>query len=375
LFSIGHVYWRAPFPLHGGPIPDQAATPERAVAPDLVRAVAIGLVVLLHTAAVLARHGPGRGAAAFWAGNILDSLARPAVPLFVLLTGWMLLAPARREESIGRFLWRRLGKVGLPLVVWSLVAFWWVAVRDHRAVNWAGFPRQLLNGPVFYHLWYVYVLIGLYLVIPILRPLAATTSQALRWYTLGLWFVWSSVLPLWTWWGGPNVAIPVAVVSTYVGYLLAGVWLAGIPTSRRTRQELLLLIVLATIWTIVATARLTGTDTLNQSLYGYERPNVLVMSVGWFVLLTQAEPAAWVARHPRWLAVVRLVSATSYGAYLVHPFILNLLDTGFLGVQVSGASLPPFLGVPVLALGVLTVSVGLVVALRRIPIVGKLLGA
>jgi surface polysaccharide O-acyltransferase-like enzyme len=353
----------------------QATTPERAVAPDLIRAVATVLVVLLHTAAVLARHGPGRGAAAFWAGNSFDSLARPAVPLFVLLSGWMLLAPPRREESIGRFLWRRLGRVGLPLVVWSLVAVGWVAARDHQAANWAGFPRQLLNGPVFYHLWYVYVLLGLYLVIPILRPLAATASQALRWYTLGLWFVWSSVLPLWAWWGGPHVAIPVVVVSTYVGYLLAGFWLAGIRASRRTRLELLLLIVLTTIWTIAATARLTGTDTLNPGLYGYEMPNVLVMSVGWFVLLTQAEPAAWVARHPRWLAVVRVVAATSYGVYLVHPFILNLLDSGFLGVRITGASLPPFLGVPALALGVLAVSVGLMAAVRRIPIVGRLLGA
>jgi surface polysaccharide O-acyltransferase-like enzyme len=99
------------------------------------------------------------------------------------------------------------------------------------------------------------------------------------------------------------------------------------------------------------------------------------MSVGWFVLLTQAEPAAWVARHPRWLAVVRVVAATSYGVYLVHPFILNLLDSGFLGVRITGASLPPFLGVPALALGVLAVSVGLMAAVRRIPIVGRLLGA
>jgi surface polysaccharide O-acyltransferase-like enzyme len=353
----------------------QVATSERAVAPDLVRAVATVLVVQLHTAAMLARHGPGRGVAAFWAGNLYDSLARPSVPLFVMLTGWMLLAPARREESIGRFLWRRLGRVALPLLVWSLIAVGWVAARDHQAVNLTGFPRQLLNGPVFYHLWYVYVLIGLYLVIPILRPLAATTSQTLRWYTLGLWFVWSSILPLWAWWGGPRVAIPVVVVSTYVGYLLAGIWLAGMRVSTRTRLELLLLIVLTTVWTIVATARLTGADTLNPGLYGYEMPNVLVMSVGWFVLLTQAEPAAWVDRHPRLLAVIRVVAASSYGVYLVHPFILNLLDSGFLGVRITGASLPPFLGVPGLALGVLAVSVVLMAGVGRIPVVRRLLGA
>jgi surface polysaccharide O-acyltransferase-like enzyme len=306
---------------------------------------------------------------------IFDSLSRPGVPLFVMLTGWMLLAPDRKDEPIGKFFRRRLGRVILPLVTWSLVAWGWLAIRDHHPARWAEFGRQFLNGPVFYHLWYVYVLLGLYLAIPLLRPLAAGAAEPLRRYTLGLWALASSLLPLWYWWGGFHVGVDVPVVTTYVGYLLAGVWLAATPIAQRTRRPLVVLVLATVAWTVLVTARLTDTEPMNVALLAYGTPNVLAMSLGWYVLLTQPGPTAWIARHAGALALVRVLAATSYGVYLVHPLILNLLDSGVLGVRITGASIFPFIGLPLLAALVLAVSAGMMVVARRVPVLGRLLGA
>jgi len=219
------------------------------------------------------------------------------------------------------------------------------------------------------------VLLGLYLAIPLLRPLAAQAAPTLRWYTLGLWFVGTAVLPLWSWWGGPSIGVPVLVVSTYVGYLLAGTWLAATPLSRRTAWELVLLFLLAAVWTIVTTARLTGDEHLNVILYSYDRPNVIVMALVAFVLLTQPQPAAWVSRHPVTLPLVRAFAASSYGIYLLHPLLLDLLGSGVLGVRISGVSLPPFVGIPALAAGLLLVSLGVMTVARRVPVLGRIVGA
>lgn len=348
---------------------------DRAVAPDLVRAVATVLVVFIHTAGLVAAPGPRAGTTPFWAGLIYDSLARPSVPLFVMLTGWLLLDPARQTESITMFLWRRLGRVVLPLVTWSLIAFGWLAIRDHRAADWAQFPRQFLNGPLFYHLWYVYVLIGLYLVVPLLRPLAAQTSESLRRYTLGLWALGSALLPLWYWWGGTHIGVDVPVVTTYVGYLLAGFWLAALPVSTRTRRTLALLAVVTATWTVTASARLTGTEALSVALFAYGTPNVLMMSVGWYVLLTQPGPSAWVTRHPGVHVVMRALSTTSFGVYLIHPLLLNLLDSGVLGFRVTGASIYAPVGIPLLVIVVLAVSVGVMLMAGRVPYLSRMLGA
>jgi len=114
---------------------------------------------------------------------------------------------------------------------------------------------------------------------------------------------------------------------------------------------------------------------MNVALYAYDRPNVLVMSVALFVLLTQAQPAAWVSRHPRILGIIRAVAATSFGVYLVHPLLLDVLGSGVLGFELTAATLPPLIGIPLLSVAVLAVSVALMLVLRRIPFVGKALGA
>jgi surface polysaccharide O-acyltransferase-like enzyme len=352
-----------------------AAGDSRRVGPDVLRAAAILLVVVIHTSSGVLNAGPARGPGAWWAGNLFDSFARSGVPLFVLLSGWMLLTPDRRHEPIASFLWRRGQRVVLPLVTWSALAYAWLALRDHRPVGWARFGRDLLNGPVYYHLWYVYILLGLYLAIPLLRPLAAESSRSLRWYTLGLWFVGTALLPLWEWWGGPHVGIPVMVVSTYVGYLLAGTWLAGIPVTPRTRWQLLFLFALTAAWTMAATARLTGGEEMNVALYAYDRPNVLVMSVALFVLLTQAQPAAWASRHPRILGIIRAVAATSFGVYLFHPLLIDVLGSGVLGFRLTAATIPPLVGIPLYSMAVLAVSVALMLVLRRIPFLGRAMGA
>lgn len=340
-----------------------------------MRAVAIALVVLLHTAGAVANPGPSAGVAAFWAGNVYDSLARAGVPLFVMLTGWLLLAPERRGESLGHFFRRRASRVALPLVTWSAIAWAWLALRDHHPMEWSRFWRELLAGPVFYHLWYVYVLLGLYLAIPLLRPLASQAGPALRRYALGLWFVGTAAWPLWTWWGGPAIGIPVLVVSTYVGYLLAGSWLAGQRIPSRTAWELALLYLLVLVWTIIATARVTGDENLNVILYGYDKPNVAAMALVAFVFLTQPQAAFWAAQHAGVLALMRALAAASYGIYLIHPLLLDVLGSGVLGVRISGTSLPPFIGIPALALGLLFVSLGVMIVARRVPLVGRLLGA
>ncbi|HXI20319.1 MAG TPA: acyltransferase family protein, partial [Gemmatimonadales bacterium] len=355
--------------------PPRPALGGNEVAPDLVRAVAIALVVVIHTAGAVANEGPAQGVAAWWAANVYDSLARPGVPLFVMLSGWLLLAPERRSEPLSRFFRRRGQRVVLPLVCWSLIAYAWIGVRDGHAVLWTGFWRALVNGPVFYHLWFLYLLLGLYLVIPLLRPLVAEAGPPLRRYALGLWFIGSSVLPLWTWWGGPNVGVPVLVVSSYVGYLLAGAWLGAVPIGSRAGRELGILLILTGLWTMSATARLTGTEQTNVVLYGYDRPNVLVMSVAAFVLLTQPRPAAWVARHPRLHRVVGAIATTSLGTYLAHALILDALASRRLGIHVTGASLPPAIGIPLLAAAVLAGSVVLMLGVRRVWGLGTLLGA
>lgn len=87
-----------------------------------------------------------------------------AVPVFVMISGYLLIG-GQRAEPLGVFYKKRAGKILWPVVLWS--AFY----LGLRAVSGTGLTVEstleaLYYGAPFYHLWFLYMMVGLYLVAP-----------------------------------------------------------------------------------------------------------------------------------------------------------------------------------------------------------------
>lgn len=95
-----------------------------AIPVDLIRTLAIGLVVLLHASneALQASSVP---MPFWWTALVYKSLSLSCVPLFVMLSGALLLQPAKLNEPIRVFLKKRLTRIGLAFVFWSMVYLAW----------------------------------------------------------------------------------------------------------------------------------------------------------------------------------------------------------------------------------------------------------
>ena len=95
---------------------------------NLIRTVAIILVILLHAAIEptpnLNIMSP-QGVELWWTSNIYDSIARSAVPLFVILTGALLLQPNKVDEPLRVFFKKRWNRIGIPFIFWGLIFFAW----------------------------------------------------------------------------------------------------------------------------------------------------------------------------------------------------------------------------------------------------------
>src|SRR5437773_8796972 len=95
----------------------------RVLWPDLIRVCALLAVIVLHVAAVPVTHFRELPLHDWWWANAYDSLARPCIPLFVMLSGALLLTP--RDWHACTFARRRAGKVVIPFVAWSgIYAVW-----------------------------------------------------------------------------------------------------------------------------------------------------------------------------------------------------------------------------------------------------------
>jgi len=128
----------------------------------------------------------------FWVGNIYCSLSRFAVPVFVMLSGALLLS---KDYKISTFLKKRLVRLLIPFLFWSLVYIINSLVNDFEAGNRPGFWEiardifvQLRDGSSG-HLWYIYMIIGLYLFIPIIGKWVRNATEKEILYFLGIWLI------------------------------------------------------------------------------------------------------------------------------------------------------------------------------------------
>ncbi|HEY4198709.1 MAG TPA: acyltransferase family protein, partial [Mucilaginibacter sp.] len=191
-----------------------------------LKVISLFAVIVLHTASPLLMDFKKASFNDWLVGDFYNALVRFAVPVFVMITGALLL---HREYEIGDFLKRRLSRVIWPFLFWSLVyiGYSWYN-EDITFTNdvWGNIHivlHQLKNG-AYYHLWYVYMLIGLYLFIPIISRFVRNAPEKEILYFLIVWFVVISFSQPYLFRFQP--LIDVHYFTGYLGYLVLGHYLA-----------------------------------------------------------------------------------------------------------------------------------------------------
>lgn len=338
---------------------------------DIIRASAMFLVILLHTS--IQDVGPPPYIArdtAWWIVNSYQTIARPGVSLFIMLTGFLLLKPYKVDEPITVFLKKRLGRLFLPALFWGAIYIAWGTFIDKQAFNFNVLKQDILNGPYF-HFWFVYLIIGLYLLTPLLRVLITYGGDRLIKYLLLLWFIGVAVLPLASYFGY-NLNGNVFVLGGWIGYFVLGAYLPKL----KVRAWLLgVLLTVGFFWTLFP-SHILNTELSSQRFFFFDSLsiNVIMMSVALFMLLMKIPSNALKLRSTKLNTVVRLISLNTLPIYLFHIIVLRTLQQGLLGFTVNIMTLNPAIMVPLLALIILLISVAIIVALKKVPILKKLIG-
>ncbi len=148
-------------------------------------------VIYLHVAAPVLRRFDAMSVWHF--SNVLTALCTIAVPIFFMISGALLLSDAKTAD-ISYLFWHRLPHILVPFLVWSILNVIYMAKIEHLQT-----ARQIAfsisSKPVVIPYWYIYALIPLYLLSPLLKKLVeALTSKHLL-YLLLLWGVGSVLLP------------------------------------------------------------------------------------------------------------------------------------------------------------------------------------
>jgi surface polysaccharide O-acyltransferase-like enzyme len=154
---------------------------------DKARIFAVIAVIVLHVSAIVVVGIKDFNDPQWWFGNIYDSMVRWCVPVFVMISGALLLSETK-NESIFIFYKKRILRLLTPILFWSLFFTIWTYIQGFIQKNPPSIlflVQNLLLGKPYYHVWFLYMITGLYLVTPFLRVFVrqATTNDII---SLGL---------------------------------------------------------------------------------------------------------------------------------------------------------------------------------------------
>lgn len=287
-----------------------------------LRILAVYAVVTAHVAIWLAMD-----AEAFtfdwWVGGWLFYLGHASIPIFVMISGALLLDDAR-QESAGRFYRRRLFRVGIPLVVWTVV---YLVVRvfvDGEQLSLGRAVSLILSADPYYHLWFLYMVFGLYLITPALRTFVRHSTQGERLGVIVIGLVLANAyfqadVLLWD-----NQRSIFTMFLPYIPYYLCGYELRRVDPKTIPSRYLILAVVVSALYLAAFfdafMERQGGIGV--RYLFDFFSPPVVFLSIGIFWAAQQHDVAGepllgWRKTALEWVA------STTLGIYVLHPLVLE----------------------------------------------------
>ena len=314
---------------------------------DLLRILASFLVVVIHTCSGLFPID-AVGTELFWASDLFNSCSRIAVPLFVMLSGAFLLDPARPFQTRAFFKANVL-HIAASYLFWASL----YAILDMR-VHANGFSpfktviifiSTVLSG--FGHLWFMPLLLGLYLLVPLLRKICESRQLTVYYILLSVVFCFTAnpigKLPL----VGDTASkifsgFGMQFVLGYTGYFVAGYALRCFDISKKQRIVLYGAGILSAFVTVGGTFWLEiRSGEINSVLCNNLFLNIFLQACAVFVFFRYLRGGKRIRLSERTRRAITKWSSLTFGVYLTHP-IMSRLASHLPSINVS-----PFILIPV----------------------------
>lgn len=369
---------------------------------DLLRIIGAVLIVLVHVAAFNIEDLSFPSGNLF-ATNIFSHLAITGVPLFVMISGALMLAP-EYELSYRKLLLKKIPHLVIVYTLWLIIYNLINCYREGYGYSFSSLKEHValhsILGYGIYHLWFLPMLIGLYLATPIIRKVV--TDKKLCEYFLILYFIFAIFLPtilkfefrFKTIVESFYNRIPYLMFVGYIGFYILGYYLhTFVPKLQREKRILLGILGILGIagGSVVSYCRALSRGAFSQILNEPFALNVFLVCICLFLLVREMndylvkkrvkvaelqetsndgscslnEPHSDKQRSD----ILKYLSSLTMGIYLIHPAVLWIAD----GLALDTLFLPSVISIPISLIVIVLVSAILIMLLKVIPGIRKIL--
>lgn len=324
---------------------------------ETVRMVAFVMVIVIHVANYFCRGFEDITRGEYLCSVIFNVLSRVSVPCFFMLTGALLLG---RQETVKKSM-LRAGEFLMVLAVWSVVYYLFNTYYTHQDTFTL---ENFLKKPAEAHLWYLYVLIPVYFVMPFLQSLCRGLDEKgdLLLFIIGT--VWTVGLYLMNYFDiGYYYSLPIFGGKSYIYYLFMGhliqKYLSRLPGSSGAYFAGYL--GTAAITVVITMLRSSRYGRHMDGVFAYGSPFIMLSSLCFFLAILKLRKGKLVPGE-RARKVMDLVSPCTLGIYICHIFFLDLYK-----INASVTTVSACIALPVLTVVITLLTFILVWILRLLP--------
>jgi surface polysaccharide O-acyltransferase-like enzyme len=248
-----------------------------------------------------------------------------------MVSGSLLLS-GKKSVSVGELYKQRIPKQAIPFIIWSIIYVVVRIVMGKIPLNAESFT-SLLYEPAYYQFWFMYTLLAIYLLLPLLQTLIKHCDKQKIEYILVLWFVFSIAVPLVSRWvPGFRISEHVGLVlcEGYIGYFILGHYLKKYKSNIKPSVGALMWLCGAIGTGIFAVVEfLCSKEVYSGFVYqAYLTPFVVLSSCGVFILFGNSK----INVKEKTAGVISGLSVLSIGVYYIHMLVLTALEKiGILG--------------------------------------------
>jgi surface polysaccharide O-acyltransferase-like enzyme len=295
---------------------------------------------------------------------ILRNLWQWCVPMFAMISGVLFLNP-KKDITIEKILKKYFGRLILAIIIFGIpYSFMEILFESNMSFNIrqiGGAALNTIQGRSWDHMWYLYMLAGLYLCIPMIRIFVFNAPKKVVKFTLAVLFVFTSVIPTLETIIPYKFGIYIPIDSVYVFYFLLGYHIHYNRIMMKN-NVLLLSVMLYLVFTVLMplndsfVSLSTGGDII---LTGYNSPVVVMITFAIFCGFRQKNKA---------LKTAGIIAPMCLGIYLVHMVFINFL---YKFIKISPEKYPLPVIVILASLTTIVLSTAFSCLARKIKIVKK----
>lgn len=320
---------------------------------DILRVISMIMVIIIHVANVYFRNYSSIDNKALFVSIIFNTICRISVPIFFMISGALMF---NKEFDKKKYI-KRIIKFIIIIIVWdSIYLLWEYLYLDKTHDN----LYLLITKPYRAHLWFLYSILMLYIIQPLLKKLLSKADIKVITVLFIVWLILCNLSYKFS-------LVRTAISTAYcIGYFTFGYYIYNYIKSKDLKKYNLLLIIACIICFIACIifsyAISLYLDKPSKILMAYRSPLIIFPSMAFFTLIVTNYKKDGTSN------IIKILSDISLGVYLIHGIFLDITVK-----HISYASVNPIYGIPILAILVFIPSAVAVYIIKKIKILREVI--